>query len=558
MLGIGPRKRAVYLTPHDLFNAEGWIAAGFTEAHAHAGQHADLRHPGTRRADHRDQVACMGCLSACRFSNWSQHEPDFDNGKKADPRSFCIQKTLQQVRRDDQTPDAIEHQLMFSGHNAYRFAQRPVLLQRLHPHREAARRPHPLRPVSRALTAALLLPAAPHPPAAADPVFSPVGPDAAAYGAPAYPLGTRATVNRPANHGRRLLPLRPLSPPTSSARRHPRPPPPRRRRNSRSPTPSGAPPTPSTTTLRATPRPPCSSLPTAPSSSNATGTAAPRRPPRSPNPWPRPSPPSSSASPSPTAASAPSTTRRQTYATALTHTLYGETPLRALLTMSSGVAFREDYTDPTADNTQLGRDLLRRNSPGPAAALARLHDRAAPPGTRFNYAGADTEALGLVLRAATGMSLADYLSARFWQPMGAEADANWSTDATGQELAYCCLSATARDWARLGLLMANDGAANGQPLVPRAWITADDHAPTADYLAPGRATRFDGYGYQTWLLPGNRGACSPSAASTARPSLWTRHQPRPGPHRRPSCPNRDPATAELAALWQAAVAQQTQ
>jgi len=72
-----------------------------------------------------DQVACMGCLSTCRFSNWSQHEPDFDNGKKADPRSFCIQKTLQQVRREDQTPEDIEHQLMFSGHNAYRFASDP-------------------------------------------------------------------------------------------------------------------------------------------------------------------------------------------------------------------------------------------------------------------------------------------------------------------------------------------------------------------------------------------------------------------------------------------------
>ena len=41
-----------------------------------------------------DQVACMGCLSQCRFSNWSQHEPEYSNGKKADPRSFCIQKTL--------------------------------------------------------------------------------------------------------------------------------------------------------------------------------------------------------------------------------------------------------------------------------------------------------------------------------------------------------------------------------------------------------------------------------------------------------------------------------
>ena len=124
-LGVGPRKRLVYLTAQDLFNAEGWIKAGFTEA---------LRTPdGTlifvtaERAAriNFDQVDCMGCLSVCRFSNWSQHPPEYSNGKKADPRSFCIQKTLQSVRAKERTAEDIEHQLMFSGHNAYRFAKDP-------------------------------------------------------------------------------------------------------------------------------------------------------------------------------------------------------------------------------------------------------------------------------------------------------------------------------------------------------------------------------------------------------------------------------------------------
>ena len=125
LLGIGSRKRAVYLTPQDLFNAEGWIAAGFTEAMRTPDRTLIFVTPERAQQLIADQVACMGCLSVCRFSNWSQHGPDYDNGKKADPRSFCIQKTLQDVRRDDQTPDAIEHQLMFSGHNAYRFASDP-------------------------------------------------------------------------------------------------------------------------------------------------------------------------------------------------------------------------------------------------------------------------------------------------------------------------------------------------------------------------------------------------------------------------------------------------
>src|SRR4051812_41572072 len=116
VLGIGPRKRAVYLTPPDLFRAEGWIKAGFTEAMRTPDGTLIFVTPAKAAQIVADQVACMGCLSVCRFSNWSQHGPDYDNGKKADPRSFCIQKTLQQVRREDQTPEAIENQLMFSGH----------------------------------------------------------------------------------------------------------------------------------------------------------------------------------------------------------------------------------------------------------------------------------------------------------------------------------------------------------------------------------------------------------------------------------------------------------
>ena len=72
-----------------------------------------------------DQVACMGCLSQCRFSNWSQHTPDHTNGKKADPRSFCIQKTLQDIAHESDTAEAVERNLMFSGHNAFRVGSDP-------------------------------------------------------------------------------------------------------------------------------------------------------------------------------------------------------------------------------------------------------------------------------------------------------------------------------------------------------------------------------------------------------------------------------------------------
>ncbi len=65
----------------------------------------------------------MGCLSQCLFSNWAQN-PNGSTGRKADPRSFCIQKTLQKIIHSDDT----ERQLMFAGHNAFRFASDPYYL----------------------------------------------------------------------------------------------------------------------------------------------------------------------------------------------------------------------------------------------------------------------------------------------------------------------------------------------------------------------------------------------------------------------------------------------
>jgi hypothetical protein len=123
--GVGPRKRLVYLTPPDLQRVRGWVAAGFTEALRTPDSTLIFVTPERAREIVADQVACMGCLSTCRFSAWSQHEPDHSNGKKPDPRSFCIQKTLQEIGHTKDEPDAVDRNLMFSGHNAYRFASDP-------------------------------------------------------------------------------------------------------------------------------------------------------------------------------------------------------------------------------------------------------------------------------------------------------------------------------------------------------------------------------------------------------------------------------------------------
>jgi CubicO group peptidase (beta-lactamase class C family) len=113
--------------------------------------------------------------------------------------------------------------------------------------------------------------------------------------------------------------------------------------------------------------------------------------------------------------------------------------------------------------------------------------------------------LGLVLRSAVGRPVADYLRETIWEPMGAEADATWLIDARGQEATYCCLNAVLRDYARLGLLLAHDGRLGDRQIIPQAWLHAATTVPADSWhLKPYAATRYFGYGYQTWIFPGER------------------------------------------------------
>ncbi len=123
--GVGPRKRPVYLTIGDLARVRDWEAEGYTEAMRTPDSTLIFVDPERAREILADQTACMGCLSTCRFSNWAQEEPDFSNGKKADPRSFCIQKTLQDIAHDYDNERALDDNLMFAGHNAFRFGSDP-------------------------------------------------------------------------------------------------------------------------------------------------------------------------------------------------------------------------------------------------------------------------------------------------------------------------------------------------------------------------------------------------------------------------------------------------
>src|SRR5437899_6373961 len=188
-------------------------------------------------------------------------------------------------------------------------------------------------------------------------------------------------------------------------------------------------------------------------------------------------------------------------------TEYGRTSLRHLLQMSSGVRFNEDLPRDyiSQDLLQFVLDTFMRVGPGGVGAVTSFNDRERPAGTKFSYSSAETYVLGLALTRAIGRPIAEYLEQKIWQPIGAEADATWLVDNSGQEVTACCLNAVLRDYARLGLLLAHDGNWRGRQIIPAAWVLeATTVRADQPHLQPGTATPVAGYGYQTWIIPGER------------------------------------------------------
>jgi len=192
----------------------------------------------------------------------------------------------------------------------------------------------------------------------------------------------------------------------------------------------------------------------------------------------------------------------ETYAKALAGSPYGATTVRQLLRMSSGLTFAERY-DGSDDIARLSRASAGAPGAGtPAEVLRSITDRHSPAGQKFVYASAETDVLGRILTGATGKNMGELTREWLWQPMGAEHDAYWRIGADGQEQAYGAFNASLRDWARLGLLVANDGKAGDQQIVAREYLLdATDPARQPDAFKPRKATPYFGYGYQFWLLP---------------------------------------------------------
>ena len=119
-LKLGKREKRYLVNNEDIDKIKNFIKQGFSEPLRTPDNTLVMVAEDKAEEIKKDQTDCMGCLSQCKFSSWKDSDK-FSTGKLVDPRSFCIQKTLQSVAHDDE----VDNQLMFAGHNAWRFAKDP-------------------------------------------------------------------------------------------------------------------------------------------------------------------------------------------------------------------------------------------------------------------------------------------------------------------------------------------------------------------------------------------------------------------------------------------------
>jgi len=179
------------------------------------------------------------------------------------------------------------------------------------------------------------------------------------------------------------------------------------------------------------------------------------------------------------------------YIPELAGSAYEGVSVRQLITMTSGVKWSENYTDPDSDVAKEGLTVIE---PGvnPVVSYMRRLPRESPPGTKFSYKTGETDLAGVLLSNAVGEPLSQYLSEKIWQPYGMERDAVWAEDLAGHERGGCCMSMTLRDYGRFGLFTLAQGEVDGTEILPAGWMRDATDVHVAE----------PGYGYFWWLTPG--------------------------------------------------------
>ncbi len=184
------------------------------------------------------------------------------------------------------------------------------------------------------------------------------------------------------------------------------------------------------------------------------------------------------------------------YIPALKGSAYDGVSVRQLATMTSGVAWNEDYTDPESDVAQMNRFVVEYGADAIVEQMKRL-ERDALAGSKFVYKTGETNLIGVLVENAVGLSLAEYSQRKIVEPAGFEHGLFWMVDPRGGNIGGCCLSLTLADYTRMGVFVLNDGKrSDGTSVVPKGWF-----AEASDSVVDFGDTGF-GYGYQWWTYPG--------------------------------------------------------
>ncbi len=174
---------------------------------------------------------------------------------------------------------------------------------------------------------------------------------------------------------------------------------------------------------------------------------------------------------------------------------YDGVTIRQLLTMTSGVKWNEDYTDPKSDVARMFSEDVPAGQ-DPTVWFMKKLPRESEPGTKWVYKTGETNLIGVLVERATKKTLADYLAEKVWKPWGMERDAFWMTNPAGSEVSGCCLSVSLRDYARMGMFVLS----GGKGVVPDDWFAK----ATVNEIPQPAVNNGYGYGYQWWTMPNGR------------------------------------------------------
>ncbi|WP_220812965.1 serine hydrolase domain-containing protein [Pseudomonas paralcaligenes] len=177
-----------------------------------------------------------------------------------------------------------------------------------------------------------------------------------------------------------------------------------------------------------------------------------------------------------------------------------------LLNWASGLDWQEDYEYAPLKSSVVA--MLYTRGRGDMAAFTAGHGLGALPGTRFSYSSGDSNVLGASLKSMVGeQAYADYPWTALFEPLGIRS-AVWERDASGTFVASSYAYMSARDLARVGLLMQRDGRWGERQLLPRSWV-AFNRTPFANYRPDPQRPHGAVPGGQWWLNAELEGAARP-------------------------------------------------